>query len=94
MKNINFELLAVKLGDAVKYSKSINEIERIARATLRINKRHFENDYITSVRAQAVYDWIKSLEIANLAEEEKIKRCVSFIGALDLGQELESAFRI
>ena len=87
MGNINFELLAVKLGDAIKYTRSVSEIERIARATLRVNKRHFENDHIKSIRAQTVFDWIKSIELASLTQEEKIRRCVSFIEALELDEE-------
>ncbi len=36
--NVNFELIAIKLVNTGKWEKSINEIERIARATLKITR--------------------------------------------------------
>ncbi|NPA41988.1 MAG: hypothetical protein GXO18_06915 [Aquificae bacterium] len=94
MNEVNFELIAIKLGDAVKWERSVNEIERIARATLKITREGFSHENITSIRAQTVYDWIRSLEHSDIPLEEKIKRCSLFIEALEINPEVEEELKM
>jgi len=81
-RGINFELIAIKLGDAIKWNIAVNEIERIAKATLRIKAKSFPHDNITSVRAQTVYNYVKTLEHSSLSPQEKVSRLTDFTRAL------------
>lgn len=71
-------LIAVQVGDALKYSTSLNEIDRIAAAALKVRRESFPNDAITSARAQKVYDWVLSLARAPLEQEDRESRLVTF----------------
>ena len=90
---VNYELIAIKLGDALKWSSSVKEIERIAKATLKVPRKEFPQESITSVRAQAIYDWVISLAHSPLPEEEKRERLSSFIYALPLGDEVRNEMK-
>jgi uncharacterized protein (TIGR02391 family) len=67
----NYRLIAVQVGDALKYETSINEINRIAGAIFRFGLERFPNDSITSSRAQLVHDWILSLAQQKMGEDER-----------------------
>jgi hypothetical protein len=47
-------LIAVKVGDDLKYSTSVNQIDRFGAATLKVNRDTFPNTAITSKRAAGV----------------------------------------
>jgi len=84
----NYELIAVSLGDTVKWGTSVKEIARIAKATLKIVPTNYPHPDITSTRAQMVYDWVMSLANSSLPEEEKKDRLRHFIvGLLPEGEE-------
>ena len=78
MQEINFQQIATQIGDILKYSTSVNEIERIGHSIIRINKENFPNNSITSVRAQTLYDWVLSLARTSLDSTEKVKRLITF----------------
>lgn len=78
MQEINFRLIATQIGDFLKYSTSVNEIDRIGLSVLKVNKEVFPNDSITSVRASTVYNWVLSLAKAQLESDERVKRLVNF----------------
>lgn len=78
MSEINFRHIATQVGDSLKYSTSVNEIDRIGQSILKISKEQFHNDSITSIRAQSIYDWILSLAKAKLESSERIKRLINF----------------
>ena len=78
MENLNFRHIATQIGDNIKYAKSVNEIDRLGQAILRVVKESFPNSAITSVRAKVVYDWILSLGKAELESTERIKRLINF----------------
>jgi uncharacterized protein (TIGR02391 family) len=78
MSEINFRHIATQIGDSLKYSTSVNEIDRIGQAVLNVNKEVFPNDSITSVRAQTLYNWILSLAKAKLENTERVKRLINF----------------
>ncbi len=86
-KTPNFELIAIILGDELKYESTIKEINRIAKATLKIKCFEYSNENITSDRAQLVYDWIMSLANSGLSLNEKIERCIYFIKQFELSKK-------
>ncbi len=78
MQEINFRHIATQIGDILKYSTSVNEIDRIGQSILGVNKENFSNTAITSVRAQALYNWVLSLAKTPLDSTERIKRLIFF----------------
>ena len=58
---INFRLIGIKLGEGLKYSTSINEINRIASAVFDFEVSSYPHESITSSRSQLIYDWVMSL---------------------------------
>lgn len=78
----NYKLIAIKLGESLKYGSSVNEINRIAKAVFTFSKREHPNDSITSVRAREVYDWVLTLSEQNLSEVDKGKLLSDFIKEL------------
>lgn len=80
---LNYELLAIKLGEAVKWHRSVNEVERIAQATIKLPRQPHPHPNITSARAQTVYDYVKTLEAcSDIDEDEKRKRLAELIREL------------
>jgi uncharacterized protein (TIGR02391 family) len=78
MQDINFRLIATQIGDNLKYSITVNEIDRIGQSILKVNKEIFPNTAITSVRAQSLYNWVLSLAKTPLENSERIKRLINF----------------
>jgi len=54
----NYRLLAIELGQLLKYSTTLREIDRYAGAIFSFQCQSFPNEAITSQRAQLIYDWI------------------------------------
>jgi uncharacterized protein (TIGR02391 family) len=80
-------LIAVQVGDALKYATSVNEIDRIGGAVLKIHRDTFPNDAITSVRAQRVHDWVLSLARKEMDPSERERRLIKFCRELAGHQE-------
>jgi hypothetical protein len=78
----NYSLIAIKLGEKLKYESSVNEIKRIAAAIFPFDKKVHPNEGITSVRAQEVYDWVLTLSEQNFTETEKGRLLEKFIKEL------------
>ena len=78
MQDINFRHIATQIGNSLKYSTSVNEIDRIGQSILRVNKENFPNTAITSVRAQSLYNWVLSLAKTPLDSTERVKRLINF----------------
>jgi uncharacterized protein (TIGR02391 family) len=75
---MNARLIAVQVGDALKNATSVNEIDRIGDAVLKVRRDSFPNHAITSVRAQRVHDWVLSLAREELTADEREGRLVKF----------------
>lgn len=58
---MNYKLIGTQIGDLLKYDTTINEINRIAKATFNFDVSNFPNDSITSERAQIIYNWVMTL---------------------------------
>ncbi|RFM37125.1 TIGR02391 family protein [Chitinophaga silvisoli] len=75
---MNYRHIATQIGDALKYSTSVNEIDRIGQAILQVNKESFPNTSISSVRARTLYDWVLSLAKTPMDNTERTKRLIGF----------------
>jgi hypothetical protein len=78
----NLKLLAVKIGDELKYDTTLKEIDRIADAIFDFDCLKFPQDNITSERAQLVYDWLMTLNKQEISDEEKISLLNDFIDGI------------
>lgn len=78
----NYRLIAVQVGDALKYATSINEINRIAGAIFPFRYEKFPNEAITSSRAQLIHDWVLSLARQKMGDEERNQLLKSFCDQL------------
>jgi uncharacterized protein (TIGR02391 family) len=75
---INVQRIAVELGDIIKWTRSVNEIDRFGQAILKVNKEQFQNNAITAVRQQAIYNWLCSTGNTSLLADERCKRITEF----------------
>lgn len=68
---MNIRLIAVNVGNELKYDATVNEIGRTASALFQFPKESFPHDSITSQRAQLVYDWLMSLGKQRMTDDER-----------------------
>lgn len=83
--DLNYELVAVQLGDRIKWGpseRSLNEIDRIAWSIFEFSRQDHPHPNITSMRAQLVYDWILTLHDQNYSSQEKYTILVKFVEEL------------
>lgn len=78
MNQPNYRLIAVAVGDALKWDASLNEIGRAATALFKFNIETFPNASITSSRAQLVHDWILSLAKQEMERDARNALLVKF----------------
>ncbi len=78
MEEINFRHIATQIGNTLKNSTSINEIDRFGQSILQVSKENFPNSAITSIRAQTLYNWVLSLAKTPLDTTERVKRLINF----------------
>ena len=79
---MNIRLVALTIGDALKYDISVNEIGRAASALFCFERESFPHDSITSQRAQLVFDWLMSLGKQAMAESERESMLLQFVSAI------------
>jgi len=78
----NFRLIAIRLGEGLKYSSSINEIYRMATAVFDFGVSSHPHESITSARSQLIYNWVMTLAEQPIGEERKLQLLQDFINAL------------
>jgi len=78
----NFKLLAVELGESLKYDTTFNEVERIGSAVFPFPRVDHQSSGITSVRAQCIYDWVLSLSEQRLPEAEETDLLRQFVAKI------------
>jgi hypothetical protein len=68
---MSLRLIALRVGDDVKYNSTVNEIGRFASSFFRFQRESFPHDSITSQRAQLIYDWLMALGKQRMTESER-----------------------
>jgi len=91
---MEIRLIAVQVGDALKYSTTINEVDRIGAAVLKVRRESFPNDAITSARARGVHDWILSLAKSGLSSSETESRLIKFCREISRDEDWPSVSKI
>lgn len=75
----NYELIAMELGDLLKYDVPKNRINRIGSSVVGGSRDEFPHESITSVRAQTIRDWVLTLARRRLSPEKRDKKLVRFV---------------
>ncbi len=79
---MNFKLIAIKLGNELKYDTTINDINRIASAIFEFPLKEYPHESITSSRAQLIYNWVMTLADHSMSDEKKLQFLEEFIKGL------------
>jgi hypothetical protein len=91
---MNYRLIAVQIGDLLKYSTSINDINRLAGAIFRFQRESFPNESITSQMAQLIHDWILSLAKQEMNPEERNQLLRRFCHSLATDQNRKEVDKV
>ena len=81
---INYKLVAMKLGEGLKYETTLNEIERNASVTFDFECEEHPMTNITSERSQSIFDWVMTLSEQAIPDKGKISLLKNFIRMFDL----------
>lgn len=81
-EQINWKLIAIELGEGLKYQTSLNEIGRMASVVFDFDVSPHPHPSITSSRSQTVYDWVMTLSEQLISQEKKLQLLKQFIDAL------------
>ena len=93
-KRPNYRLIAVQIGDQLKYDATVNEINRVGGALFRFHREGFPNEAITSQRAQLIHDWILSLAKQEMDPEVRDRLLADFCLQIAPAQHKEPVARI
>ncbi len=78
----NYKLIAIELGDQLKYVTTFNEIERVASAIFPFDRKGHSHPSITSARAQLLYDWVMTLAEQDTSDASKMELLRQFVHAI------------
>jgi len=93
-ENINFKLIAVKLGEELKDQYSVDQIERIGHAVFDFHRKDHPMKNITSIRSQRVYDWVMTLSEQAASDDVKLNLLNQFVENLTAGTDFLRRFAI
>lgn len=91
---MNYKLIAIQIGDLLKYDTKLKEIDRIARAIFSFEPKDFHHESITSERAKAIYDWIMTLANTNMKNYERNKLLIKFCREIGKSKFNDQIFEI
>jgi uncharacterized protein (TIGR02391 family) len=76
---LNWKLIAIKLGDFLKYGGSVREVELAASGVFPFECTEEPNPTITSRIARTVYSWVMTLADKSMQEDEKLMLLQKFV---------------
>ena len=76
---MNYRLIAIQIGDLLKYDSTINDIGRAAQSVFNFKCEKFPSESITSSRAQLMHDWILTLAKQEMNNEERNSKLLQFL---------------
>ena len=79
---IDFEPLALRLGEMLKRFTSYAQIERQAEIVFNFASLTHHNPRITNINSQAIYDWVMTLGKQPMGSEAKLKLLRRFVASL------------
>ncbi len=81
-KKIDFEPIALRLGEGLRHQVSSERIDKAAKAVFNFKATLHPYDKITSIHSQTIFDWIMTLSDQPIREEHKLRLLRQFIGSL------------
>lgn len=94
-RNVNYRLVAIQIGDLLKYDVVEKEIIRAAKSIFTFNSEEFPNEAgISSVRAKCIYDWIMTLAKQKMTDEERTNKLVAFLDIIVPSKNKENVSEI
>jgi uncharacterized protein (TIGR02391 family) len=80
---MNYRLIAIQIGDVLKFHTSIKDIDRAAKSVFTFQKEVFPNDSsISSARAKLIYEWILTLAKQNMNNDDRNLQLHNFISSI------------
>ena len=76
---MNYRLIAIQVGNLLKYSITINDVNRDANSVFRFSKEDFSNESITSSRAKLIHEWILTLAKQKMNNGERNQQLIKFL---------------
>lgn len=89
-----FKLAAVKVGDLLKHSTTLNEINRTASSLFSFACESHPIEGITSERARRIFDWLMSLSAQNIPDQEKRDLATTFVTNITPEAERPQVFQV
>lgn len=86
--------LATDLGEALKWTTTVRDIERNAKALFPCLRNNYPNDAITSQRSQLVYDWVLSLSAHAISEQKKEELLSEFAKRITPKEQIQDIIEI
>ncbi|WP_271629290.1 TIGR02391 family protein [Caldicellulosiruptor sp. DIB 104C] len=93
---MNYRMIAIQVGDVLKYDTSKNDIERAANSVFNFQREDFPNEAITSERAKLIHDWILTLAKQKMNNDERnglLRKFLRLITPEDKVAEVEKILR-
>ncbi|WP_321417843.1 TIGR02391 family protein [uncultured Methanomethylovorans sp.] len=94
MDSQSYRLLAIQIGDILKDSTTLKEIDRAAKSIFSFDIDHFPNDSITSQRGQRIHDWILTLAKQRMPAEERNRQLSCFLELIVLEDDKKNIFEL
>ena len=83
----NYLMVAIQVGDALKYSTNFNEIDRAAQSIFSFSLEEFPAESISSVRAKRIYNWVLSLAKQPMKNSDRDNQLIKFLDLLTQSDE-------
>lgn len=90
----NPKLAAIKVGDLLKCSITVNEINRVASGTFPFSREDFPSEGITSKRAQLIFDWLMTLFKQKISDAEKLEYLRAFVDGITPDKMRDEVYKI
>lgn len=82
MESQTYRMIAIQVGETLKYDTSINQVQRAASAVFKFSYEEFPTQGITSERARLIHNWIMSLAKQHMTETERNEQLNGFLRML------------
>jgi len=79
---MNYKLIGIKVGECLKSTTTVDDINRIASAIFDFSLNEYPNSNITSFRSHLIYNWIMTLGHSSNNDEEKKVLLEQFVNEL------------
>jgi uncharacterized protein (TIGR02391 family) len=84
-----YHMIALQVGDVLKNSTTINEINRAAQSVFSFECDNFPIESITSTKAKTIHNWILSLARQSMTKSEREEQLIQFLDLLTASSDEE-----